>query len=266
MVHCPVCGTAVTPARGPVRIERCRSCTAGVTIPPPSRDVTGAGLFQEGSYAGSRIERRTQWLREARTRMDWIQEHVSGGRILEVGAATGEFLRVAVDRNFEATGVEASSWAAEHARSFVPEAGVTTGTLGSWLATRPPSADAAAMFHVLEHVDEPVELLKELRAFLRPGGFLFLEVPNADARDARRDGIRWCLAAVEEHFTHFNTRSIRDALTTAGFVVESVTTPSLRLYDPLRVWFARRARWLSRGRFRASADLLRVVARAPGGE
>ena len=38
--------------------------------------------------------------------------------------------------------------------------------------------DAILMFHVVEHLTDPVETLKECYARLKPGGFLYVEVPN----------------------------------------------------------------------------------------
>jgi len=264
MTICPVCGARLAmQASAEACIARCPGCGVGVTVPPPTRDVTGSGLFEEGSYGGTRLKRRRQWIREAERRFDWIEGYGRPGSILEVGAATGEFLAVAARAGVRVTGIETSVWAADQARLFAPPARVFTGTLDDWVRSQQEMFDAVVMFHVLEHVDDPLELLRSSTDCIKSGGLVFIEVPNGAARDALEQGTSWSLAAPEDHFTHFTPEVLEGALRSVGLIPLRQELLSLREYDPWYVWLVRRLRWWIRGHHQVSEDLLRVVAEKP---
>lgn len=262
---CPVCGAELRAvANDRPTITTCSSCGVGVTFPPPRRDVTSDGLFEEGSYAGTRLARRNQWMSEAAQRMDWVGRFLTSGVILEIGCATGELLRVATDRGWECHGIETSGWAARVAAEFVPEAEIFHGGLSAWLADPPEvEVDAVALFHVLEHVHEPAKLLAQVHRAMRPGALLFIELPNWGSSDARRDQADWHLALVEDHVAHYTLGSLRSLLRHTGFRVVEFSEETWRMYDSPRTWLRRRAKDLVRGRFFPSRDLLRVVAQRP---
>jgi SAM-dependent methyltransferase len=79
-------------------------------------------------------------------------------------------------RGIEAHGIEPGESEAEEAR----QAGVNcfTGTLESYDPGE-LQFDQIQLFHVLEHLHEPLESLVRLRSLLKPGGLLLVEVPNA---------------------------------------------------------------------------------------
>jgi SAM-dependent methyltransferase len=99
------------------------------------------------------------------------------GRFLDVGCATGFFLQgIRQNSDWEVHGVEFSPEAAAYARSELGLA-VMAGDLQE--AAYPDGFfDFVHVNNVLEHVLDPAGLLNECRRILRPGGRLFLAVPN----------------------------------------------------------------------------------------
>lgn len=264
---CPVCHAPLnvdTPSSRTV--VSCPVCGSGVTVPPPDRDVTSAGLFEDGSYGGTRLARRDQWLREATARMDWISSRCPAGVLLELGSATGELLRVAEDRGWKACGVETSVWAASEASKFVSTADVYAGFLSDWINDHPEmDIDVVAAFHVLEHVPDPGALVREIVSVLRPGGLVFIEVPNWESALARRAGLAWSFAAPNEHYCHFTPGSLTGLLRRCGLEIVTVRVATTKAYDPAPEWWRRkRLRQVARGHLLRSKDLLQVVARRPG--
>ena len=259
---CPVCSAVVASRSDRQVIAWCGGCGTGVTLPPPGRDVSSDELFTEGSYAGQRLARRDQWRREADLRLEWVAGHLPSGSVLELGPATGEFCAAAQAAGYDVVGVETSRWAAEQAAELTDR--VEHGDLASWRRQHPDARfDAVVLFHTLEHVSEPVDLLDSLAALLRPGGLLFLEVPNGGSRDARALNADWPLALLEDHLFHYTARSLPTLLAKSGLTTVRVTEHTFRAYDGPRTWARRRARWLKHGSFAASRDLLRAVAAAP---
>jgi SAM-dependent methyltransferase len=260
---CGVCGTPVSapaPDSATPRIITCPECGTGITVPAPTRDVTGDDLFVE-VYGDRRMAMREQWFREARSRLEWIGQRQPAGSMLEIGCATGEFVAAAADAGYRAFGCDTSGWAVERAAEL-GRGEVTAGTLSDWRGAHPDMrVDAAAAFHVIEHLREPGALLEEARSVLTPGGMLFLEVPNYGSAAARRDGAAWAAAMLDDHFHHFTPGSISRLLDDRGFEVLQAEPIDWRPYDPRAAWLARRLLALRRGMLRPSQDLLRARAR-----
>jgi SAM-dependent methyltransferase len=79
------------------------------------------------------------------------------------------------------------------------------------------SLDLVTMFHVIEHVADPVLVLSRVRGWLSPEGLLALETPNTDSLDARLFRARWWGGYhFPRHWVLFDPVSIRIALEKAG--------------------------------------------------
>lgn len=267
LIRC-VCGhERVVAVHEGSRIDWCPKCGTGATIPPPDRDVHGDGLFDDAAagYGGDRLGQRDQWFHEARVRLRWMRRHVANDApVLEIGAATGEFVAVAEQAGHPIVGLESSPWAAAAAQSVTPH--VQPVDLQSWHATQPDKTfDAVAMFHVLEHFDEPGSFLRDLHSVTKPGSVLFIEVPNGASSAARNQNGGWWAARLEDHHFHFTPTGITALLSSTGWQVVQLRQLAMDIYArnaPPR--FFRAARDFVRplfGRGRHSRDLLRVAAR-----
>jgi SAM-dependent methyltransferase len=89
--------------------------------------------------------------------------------------------------------------------------------------------DAIGMGFVLEHVDDPVLILRNFSCFLNPGGAIFIAVPNAEALHRRigfEAGLLHDLHALSErdielgHQRYFSCGSLRQTVEEAGLVVQ----------------------------------------------
>jgi SAM-dependent methyltransferase len=86
----------------------------------------------------------------------------------------------------------------------------------------PHSFDAVRLWHVLEHVAAPLDLLRSARGLLRPSGVLIVGVPDFDSPARRLFGERWSALQLPFHRHHFNLHTLRQALTVSGFQVRSL--------------------------------------------
>ena len=269
VTSCVACGASAhsessTPT-SPITILVCENCGTGRTRPAPTRDSVGESIWEE-VYGGKRLTNRSIWLNEARQRAEWLQLYLPDGYVVEIGAGTGEFVEVLTDLGFVCSGVEPSEWAANHSRRL--GADVTTGVFSDWMTEhRDLRPDAVAMWHVLEHVDQPAELLEELASVIRPGGLLMLEVPNFGSADAKRLGAEWRYSEKIDHFFHYTPEGLTQLLTAAGFLIDGVLEFSSRIYEGHERALSIRNTAISERTPWPTLDLLRIVARtAPADE
>lgn len=95
-------------------------------------------------------------------------------RLLEIGCASGFFVSEVRKNVKSATGVELTK---EYV-IFAKEKGLDVRS--SLNEVDDDAYDLVFMFHVLEHIDDPIEFLKEVKTKIAPGGKLIVEVPNVD--------------------------------------------------------------------------------------
>jgi SAM-dependent methyltransferase len=79
------------------------------------------------------------------------------------------------------------------------------------------SLDGITMWHSLEHVPDPAATLALARRLLRPGGVLYVCVPNLDSMQAGIGGTRWCYVDIPHHVTHFTLKGLEATMRRAGF-------------------------------------------------
>lgn len=101
-------------------------------------------------------------------------------RVLDVGAGGGEFVYLARQAGFDASGIEPNLGYSDYARQAYG-VDVQTAQLGDAVAQR---FDLVCLFHVFEHMADPQAVMQRLHGLLDEGGLLFIEVPNLLQKDA----------------------------------------------------------------------------------
>jgi 2-polyprenyl-3-methyl-5-hydroxy-6-metoxy-1,4-benzoquinol methylase len=138
----------------------------------------------------------------ATVRHDWrfaaraIEAHLHAtGAVLDVGCFDGQFL-AGLPRTLERRGIEIHAEAALRAGA----AGVRiVGHDFAALEAEANRHDAVCAFDVLEHVENPADLLQRLLGAVRPGGIVVISTGNADAWSWRLLGARYWYCTIPEH-------------------------------------------------------------------
>jgi len=149
-----------------------------------------------------------------------------GGKLLEIGVGSGSFLNSIRRKGFDVTGCDLSKTLSRHVeRTYgIP---VHNGFVSSLPSD--PHYDVIVMNHVLEHVNDPISLLKDIRSRLKQDGLLHLAVPNVASWEAALPG--W--ASYEPyHLVYFTPETLRKTLESAGFKVIRLVTR-----DSFSGWF-----------------------------
>jgi 2-polyprenyl-3-methyl-5-hydroxy-6-metoxy-1,4-benzoquinol methylase len=153
-------------------------------------------------------------LLNAKWRLNLIRRFRPSGKLLEVGCARGEFLRVARE-SFDVYGVEPNPDLAQSASSIAP---VHCDTIEK---TPWADFDVMATFHVIEHVDSPRRFVDAMARRLKPGGLVFIETPDIRSLPFRILGKRW-RQFIPEHYFFFDPQTMEKLLAGCGLKVERI--------------------------------------------
>jgi SAM-dependent methyltransferase len=201
-------------------VMRCVACGVGFTLPKlPVADL--AKYYPQEYYSidnNLKLERATRPHNRRRVRR--IQRFVSQGKLLDIGAGTGMFLKIAHENGFDVEGLEISEDAAVVGRTTW-RLNIRTGNLHETAIT-PDSYDVVTLGHVYEHLHEPRAAAKQLFAMIKPGGLLVLAVPNFDSVQARVFRAAWFHLDVPRHLFHYTPAGMKLLMERAGFNVVDV--------------------------------------------
>ena len=176
-----------------------------------------------------------------------------GGRLLEIGCASGFLLLAARERGFDAHGVEMSAWASAHARDRYG-LDVRTGSLED-LNLPAASYDVVVLADVIEHLHDPRRTVRHIHRVLRPGRLLLLLTPDVGSLTARVLGRRWW-GLLDDHYFYFSRQTLRRLLADEGFAIERMT--ALGRVFPISHWVFKLQPY-GRGLHAAVAGVMRAM-------
>lgn len=150
-------------------------------------------------------------------------------RLIDVGAASCVFTKMAQDEGFDATACDYSQDALAYG---IKHYNIKTLRSPAESIDAPDASfDIVTIFHTVEHLSEPMLVLRELHRILKPGGFVFIETPNyaphflAQTKfkfilpfyrymTKRQEGLPW---VPFDHYYHWTPQHLTQALQAAGF-------------------------------------------------
>lgn len=156
-------------------------------------------------------------------------------RLLEVGCAHGSFMARGSDAGWIVDGVEPSAMAAEAARKR--GFGVFCGLLAD-AGVASSSREMVAMWMVLEHVPDPVDVVEQVFRILTPGGTFACSVPNASTWERWMFGRYWLGYDAPRHLQVFTAKRLKRLLSDRGF-----TDIRIIYQANTRYWWGSTAAW-----------------------
>ena len=136
--------------------------------------------------------------------------------ILDVGAGTGDFLKVCKDNSWNVFGTEPDL----DARNIAAKKEIILHKDLSKIKNS--KFDVITLWHVLEHVENLQEYISELENLLSENGRLIIAVPNYKSYDAKYYKQHWAAFDVPRHLWHFSQTSISKLFSEVGMIVEKI--------------------------------------------
>ncbi|MCA1834561.1 MAG: class I SAM-dependent methyltransferase [Actinomycetota bacterium] len=190
------------------RILQCNACKLARTDPMPDVEQ-----YTKDEYAEDKpfAQGTTDLWSES------IAAHIARltkpGKLLDIGSHSGNLHPPLTKRGFDVLGVDIDPAAVEVAKQAGRQVLLTdlfeAGFSGA-------SFDVVTMIHTLEHLDEPKKVLAEIARLLRPGGILFINVPNYRGWLPRIMKDHWIGWVAPQHVWQFEPRTLEGTVRRAG--------------------------------------------------
>ncbi|MGC8580403.1 MAG: class I SAM-dependent methyltransferase [bacterium] len=158
-------------------------------------------------------------------------KYVNGGKALDIGCGTGNYLRILREFGWDVYGIEPSERASEIGRKQFG-LNIKTGTL---LDYKFPDNyfHFISMNHVLEHLHNPVEVLSEAKRILHPDGIIAIRTPNMNSFGYRRFGKNWLPIDTPRHLIIYSKQSITKLASQTELITKILSTATSNLYGSL---------------------------------
>jgi len=236
-LNCPSGDAAILTGRdlihglpGTFTIVRCRTCGLMRTNPRPTPSSMGFFYPDDyGPYLGTQVPTaapRSKPFAPLRKIVRRLFEFnttrlpkLPPGRMLEIGCASGAFMHKMAAEGWQVQGIEFSPKAAAAARALGYP--VHAGSLETAPAPAEPF-DLIVGWMVLEHLHDPVLALEKLKAWMKPGGWLVLSIPNAGALEAKVFRDNWYALHLPNHLYHYSKKTIRLVLDVTGWKLDKI--------------------------------------------
>ncbi|MGB1237108.1 MAG: class I SAM-dependent methyltransferase [Pseudomonadales bacterium] len=153
-----------------------------------------------------------------------LNNRIYSGNLVDIGAGGGEFVYLSRKCGFNASGLEPNIGYSQFAIKHYDGA-IATGNLNDLSGKH----DVITLFHVLEHLLNPVQAFSQLASALNPGGHLFIEVPWIEAADASPKNIYF-----KAHIYYFSIDTLIACASQYFKVVSVDTTANLKVIFQLR--------------------------------
>ena len=224
-------------------LVKCRNCGLGFINPQPepeelsryySKEYQAAGnsdLFEHGPLSLVLSKAKNSFLKIFRVQpsKNVSYPHFEQGKFLDFGCGTGRLInRYKISYpNYDFFGVDISERACDEASKF-NNVNIFCGTLKQ-AKYKDNFFDIISAYHVLEHVPNPKKTLVELNRILKPGGKIFISLPNFNSFERFVFGKYWKWIEIPRHLFHFNRKNLGLLLGDNSFKVESVVYPDTSL-------------------------------------
>jgi len=242
---CPICGNSgyevLFSARDadrlkaePFEVVRCTDCELVSTRPFLSDEAQG--IWYRAKYHGwwkgikwHPLHVITGFLQGNRFR--FVNRHMQeGSRLMDIGCGDGTFIKYMESRGFEVWGVENPG--------LFPRSGEGDTDMdmkGLDVGTGPGGEvvqfDIVTVWHALEHVEDPLSVLRRAHDALKTSGRLIISVPNFKSLQSVLCRGKWFHLDLPRHRWHFCPETMAGILQKSGFTITHIAHFSLE-YSP----------------------------------
>ncbi len=218
------------------RYYRCPSCKLVFLSPVPDN----LGSFYRETYPAYQmpsLQELDAMAAQERYKLDIVQKFSRKGRLLEIGPSYGAFAYLAKKAGFEVEAIEMDPRCCQYLSDTVGIKAINTNDVDASLRTLGPY-DVIALWHVIEHLPNPLKTLETISGKLRQGGILVIASPNPDALQFRIFGRYWTHVDAPRHLRLIPMTTLAEQLKMFGLqiVLTTSTGKASRIFHVIGWW------------------------------
>lgn len=212
----------------PFSYLRCQGC--GLVFLSPRPDEKEILKFYAQDYYGEGPQKFRSWLEVPRLFWAWNRMRrvkrffPRPGKALDIGCGQGTFLQLLKAEGWECHGTELTVDSASRASHL--GISVSVGDIDENQFPR-HSLDLITMWHVLEHLADPLKTLGVIRRLLKKGGILAISTPNIDSLQAQIARGQWFHLDPPRHLYLYSPRILEKMMGLLGFRLMGINHFSL---------------------------------------
>ena len=202
---------------GEYRLITCSKCGVRSLDPAPAKELLEA-QYLALSVGRKAIKGGGFWnvLAKLKWRTRIVKPPHPGARLLDVGCGNGRYLQLQRAAGWEVYGLETDPGSAEIAGRILGKERVLRGDLAE-ASLAPGSFDMITLWHVIEHLHDPLQTAQIAKSLLKPDGRLVMETPNVASWEMTLFESMCAFVAAPRHLHMFDRVSMEVMLRTAGF-------------------------------------------------
>lgn len=178
--------------------HQCKSC--GLLFLRNVPQDLGAYYPNDYYYIPSGTEELARCAAPERYKLELVRQFKTSGKLIEIGPASGNFAYLAKQAGFDITAIEMSHRCCVFLRDVVGVSAIeSTNEVAS--LREAAEADVIALWHVIEHLTAPWEIIQTAARKLKPGGVLVIAAPNPKSFQFRILKTRWVHIDAPRHVT-----------------------------------------------------------------
>jgi len=198
-------------------ILRCKNC--GLVYTNPRLDPEEFVKFYSPAYYGSNKDSKTREKYQL-DKIKKVERFKKSGKILDIGCGSGDFLLLAIEKGWEAYGIEISKEVTENLRKILGS-NIFVGKSEN-APFQEEYFDVITLWHVLEHLVSPLNVIRKIRWWLKKNSLLIVAVPNFNSLQSRLFKEKWFHLDMPRHLYHFTPSVLGRKLEEEGFKVKRI--------------------------------------------
>jgi len=208
------------------KVVRCKGCGLLQLYPRTSIDEDKKFYDQDCQSKNIGMPNSLKLMKENSSydtcrRANLVSKYISRNhKILDIGSGYGFFLKEMHERGYNITGIEISK---ERRKISSRVSNVNVLDVNLYDNKNLPIFDCVTLFHVLEHISDPIHFLKVIKKYLSSNGKLIIEVPNVEdmliEECKEYKSFYWQRA----HMFYFSAKTLRKLLEKSDFLTIDVS-------------------------------------------
>jgi SAM-dependent methyltransferase len=197
--------------------HRCSQCRSLFL----DRAPVDMGFYYSNNYPAYATEfskkERAYIDRLEREKLEIVNSYARGRRLLEIGPAAGEFLKVAQASGYEVRGMEQDAECTQHIKNVLHFDVDFTNQPAKALAAHQDGCDVLVAWHVIEHLPDLAAFVSAAaQAISRPNGIIIFSAPNPDALSFALFGKYWVHLDAPRHLNLVPIAALESLMTAHG--------------------------------------------------